>query len=307
MSTSRTSNTSLKAYDQNQTQINLSLLQRNTSPACGEKRGRRKQTEPGKFLGVRRRPWGRYAAEIRDPNTKERHWLGTFDTAQEAAFAYDRAALSIKGSQARTNFIYSSSSNHHDHDTNLHDLNVQSLLPSSNLNINNTTHNKKTQPTNHIEKQSSSNMNNDNMCHVHEPYDNFFFSNDSYKSGYLECIVPVNCFNPVSNFGNASASSEQQQNVVDSISTTNFGQSFFDYNAFSQQDLSMQKMATSETSDQDLWDYCNYNELSAIFNKPVRSEEESCMYALCPSMTTNDVSSTTYSSFGDVNMGYSLF
>ncbi|KAI9120533.1 hypothetical protein K1719_007566 [Acacia pycnantha] len=71
----------------------------------GKFKGRNKNNGTNKFVGVRQRPSGRWVAEIKDTTQKIRMWLGTFETAEEAARAYDEAACLLRGSNTRTNFI----------------------------------------------------------------------------------------------------------------------------------------------------------------------------------------------------------
>ncbi|KAI3687278.1 hypothetical protein L1987_80972 [Smallanthus sonchifolius] len=270
MSTSKSSS-KLKSLETNpHIDMGFTILQRNTSiPQPTERRGRKKEAEPGRFLGVRRRPWGRYAAEIRDPTTKERHWLGTFDTAQEAALAYDRAALSMKGTQARTNFIYSTDQ---DHNTNFHSLisplDVQTLFPPQQL--------FNTPP---VLPQNPNVL----PQHPHQsPTDDHhnFLISEGDNSGYLGCIVPDDYLNPRSNTSN----NENHDNATVECSYWDQSSQVFSCN---EGEVYGDMWGGSESS----WETMNGYDLSAVVNYPTPS-----------SMAEDELGQGLY----DPNMSYEL-
>ncbi|KAB1199767.1 Ethylene-responsive transcription factor RAP2-11 [Morella rubra] len=84
------------------------LFQREQKGVSANKQSKYKERSSNnsrsKFVGVRQRPSGKWVAEIKDTTQKIRMWLGTFETAEEAARAYDEAACLLRGSNTRTNF-----------------------------------------------------------------------------------------------------------------------------------------------------------------------------------------------------------
>ncbi|KAL8515592.1 hypothetical protein ACS0TY_014330 [Phlomoides rotata] len=274
------------------TDTGFTLLQRNTAAAShpGERRGRKKQADPGRFLGVRRRPWGRYAAEIRDPTTKERHWLGTFDTAQEAALAYDRAALSIKGTQARTNFIYSDqSSSFH---SVLSPFELQSFLQPT----------KQQQPTNVDTPQKPGS----DTCDENTLFFDFNKTTDT-NSGYLDCIVPNNYLNP--------STSTTPNKKADHIHTSNFTFSS-NANANQQWNLDHHNSLNFSSCGYQMWDpqqdwELSSCELSAVINTPIMGENKGDFNQIFEDdqgFQASSAAASFYPWFGDsLDLGQSLF
>lgn len=234
----------------------------------------------------------------------------------------------MKGNQARTNFIYTDTINFHTLVSS--PIDVQTLLPASQL-LTNTSQANQSTTFSHLNNTSLTTGKDQNMImtstfdHEKTTYessnyhdDNFFFSNDT-NSGYLECIVPDNCFR---NSNVSTTSSDDKVGDSNKVSMEGQIQSHFGIPSFSQE-MPTRVTSFSEFSyspSEGFLDW-NSNELSAIFNNnvPLTVHEDECMdtlmfpnYPIIENLTPsygilNDQASSSTNYSPSFDFGYPLF
>ncbi|XP_008240463.1 PREDICTED: ethylene-responsive transcription factor RAP2-11-like [Prunus mume] len=166
----------------------------------GKSKGRTRSNNTNKFVGVRQRPSGRWVAEIKDTTQKIRMWLGTFETAEEAARAYDEAACLLRGSNTRTNFITH--------------VSLDSPLASRIRNLLNTKRGGSNKQV--IEQTSSSIGDHDDMNASHPPTSSTT-SNDKYMTSNISTASTSTCNSTSSGSDTLSSEVFQDSQLFDDV------------------------------------------------------------------------------------------
>ncbi|XP_015055078.1 ethylene-responsive transcription factor ERN2-like [Solanum pennellii] len=172
-------------------------------------KGRKRSKGPNSFVGVRQRPSGKWIAEIKDTTQKIRMWLGTYETAEEAARAYDQAAVLLRGSNTRTNFLTTRVS----HDSPLASrirnlLNIKKIAKEKSLDYSPDSTSNSSSTTNPI---SSENAENSNLYEKLLSYDHEsqFFDSNSVQSNTTS-VTSLN----TSNFSDPMSSENAKNSYI---------------------------------------------------------------------------------------------